>query len=129
MEYDYVRDSETPTTLVAEYYNVTDDALCTRFYEVESDEITNLGIYPRMPNDIPDPHSISEFRDGDRISLTGYTYHWRETNIITGSIRVRKINRIDVISWKKGDGFSFLSQKPRASNTRFKSENYIGCRE
>lgn len=35
MNYDHVRTSNTPNTIVAEYFTVTGEPLCTKFYKVE----------------------------------------------------------------------------------------------
>jgi len=128
MKYSYVRTSNTPTTIIAEFYTVTDDALCTQFYKIEEGKLTNKGIFPNMPNDIPDPHLSTEFKDGDRISLTGFSYEWWATNILTGRIQKRSINMIDVISWESSNSTFFKSENLDLSPTTFKHENYVNCR-
>jgi len=81
-----------------------------------------------MPQDIPDPHTVKGFKDGDRISLTGFIYQWRATNVITGITTEVEVNRIDVTHWKKGNELSYVSKQAASSKTVFKSENYVSCR-
>ncbi|WDE07923.1 hypothetical protein SG34_014150 [Thalassomonas viridans] len=128
MQREYVRLSETPVTIEAEYFTVTCEPLCTQLYRVENGKITNNGVFPNMPADIPDPHSISELKDGDRLLLTGYLYVWQETNLITGSISTREINMIDVIRWQTPDRVSYKSQQSNHAPAAFRHENYTDCR-
>lgn len=128
MNYDHVRTSNTPNTIVAEYFTVTGEPLCTKFYKVEKGKLTTKGIIPNMPFDIPDPHSLTTFKDGDRITLTGFTYEWRATNMITNNIQKRAENIIDVITMQVSDTVIYktkaLDQTPKA----FTNVNYINCR-
>jgi len=84
MEYDYKRMSDIPIIIESEYFTITGEPLCTKFYKVENGKITNKGIFPNMPIDIPDPHIFSDFKEGDRVAFTGFIYQWHATNKITG---------------------------------------------
>ena len=128
MHYDYMRISDTPTTIIAEYYTVTGEPLCTKFYKIENGKLTTKGISPNMPFDIPDPHSLTEFKDGDRITLTGFTYEWWATNLITNNIQKRDINMIDVITMQVSDSVIYKTKALDKSPKAFKHENYTNCR-
>jgi len=123
-----VRIGDTPSTITAEYYNVTCNPLCTKFYKVEDGKATNRGVFPNMPSDIPDPHTLSIFEGGDRITLTGFTYEWTETNLITNNTKKRVIDMIDVISWQYSDSIKYDSTTSDQNPKSFKHENYTDCR-
>jgi len=123
-----VRIADTPTSMTAEYYTVTGDPLCTKFYKVENGKITNKGVIPNMPHDVPDPHTLNIFKDGDRITLTGFTYEWSETNRITNKTTKHMIDMIDVISWQYPDSIKYESTTSDLSPKSFKHENYTDCR-
>ena len=128
MQREYVRISNSLTTIEAEYITVTGDPLCTNFYRVEGGKISNNGIFPNMPEDIPDPHSLTEFKDGDRVKLTGFLYQWRETNLITGAVSTRQINMIDVLGWQSSASANYQSKQADTSPGAFRHENYTNCR-
>lgn len=128
MDYEYKRVGDIPVTVESEYYNVTGESLCSKFYKVENGKITNLGIFPNMPIDIPDPHSFLDFKAGDRVTFTGFIYQWHSTNLITGENSQKFINMIDVISWHSGDSKNFISNETNFSPSAFTQENYISCK-
>jgi len=128
MKYEYKRVGDIPETVESEYYNVTGEPLCSKFYKVENGKITNNGIFPNMPIDIPDPHSFSDFKAGDRVTFTGFIYQWHAINIFTGVSTQKVVNMIDVISWKSGDSKKYTSNETDFNPSGFKQENYISCK-
>lgn len=128
MKYDYKRISEIPIAIETEYFNVTGEPLCTKFYKVENGKVSNKCIYPNMPIDIPDPHSFSDFKEGDKVTLTGFIYQWHATNLITGESSQKVINMIDVISWNSGNSKTYSTNETDLNPSDFKQENYISCK-
>ena len=128
MEYGYGRVDNQPVTIEVEYINVTGDPLCTKLYKVINGEVSDEGIFPNIPSDIPDPHDVAELTDGDRLSLTGYLYEWQEKNLITGNTQHRSVNQIDVISWQQGNHLVYKSSLKGISGSQFSKRNYTDCR-
>lgn len=124
MSYQSVRIGDKPTTIEVEYLSMTGDALCTKLYEINSHQ----GIFPNVPDDLPDPHSISSFKEGDRITLVGYRYEWQAKNLITQSVKKKPIGMVDVVAWSKGAEVQFASSSQNLSPDKFKRENYSDCR-
>ncbi|WDE14218.1 hypothetical protein [Thalassomonas haliotis] len=116
------------TTIEAEYFTVTGDPLCTKLYRVEKGKITDHGVFPNMPADIPDPHTVSELKEGDRLLLTGYLYQWQETNLLTGTISKRKVNMIDVIRWQQSNRLIYKTQQREFAASAFSQKNDTDCR-
>ncbi|WP_281557666.1 hypothetical protein [Thalassomonas sp. RHCl1] len=128
MQRQYVRISNSPITIEAEYFTVTGDPLCTKFYRVMDGKITDTGIFPNMPTDIPDPHAVAAFKDGDRVELTGFLYQWQETNLVTGTTRSRPVNMIDVLTWQASTGIHYQSKQTNTQAGAFKQVNYTNCK-
>jgi len=128
MEYDYKRMSDIPITIESEYFTITGEPLCTKFYKIENGKITNNGIFPNMPIDIPDPHLFSDFKEGDKVTFTGFIYQWHASNLITGKSTQKVVNMIDVISWKASNLNSYTSKIIDLSASSFKQESYISCK-
>lgn len=132
---EYQRTSNEPTKIIAEYVNVTGDPLCTKFYLVEDGQLTGKGVFPKLPTDLADPHNKG-LKDGDRISLTGYTYHWVTKNLITNNSTVRPVYMIDVLAWElitssnaSKSSTAFQSSIEDHSPENFMGENYTDCIE
>ena len=124
MSYQSVRIGDTPTTIEVEYLSMTGDALCTKLYEIHNHQ----EIFPNVPDDLPDPHSISSLKEGDRITLVGYRYEWQAKNLITQSVKKKPIGMVDVVAWSKGAEVQFASSSQNLSPDKFKRENYSDCR-
>ncbi len=124
MSYQSVRIGDTPTTIEVEYLSMTGDALCTKLYEINNHQ----GIFPNVPDDLPDPHSIPSLKEGDRITLVGYPYEWQAKNLITQSVKKKPIGMVDVVAWNKGAEIRFASNSKNLSPDKFKRENYSDCR-
>lgn len=127
MQREYVRLSDAPVTIEAEYFTVTGDPLCTKLYRVIDSKITNNGVFPNMPQDIPDPHNLAELKDGDRLALTGFLYEWHETNLITGTTSQRAINMMDVIGYQALN-INYQTKLTDITPGAFRHENYTNCR-
>jgi len=123
MDYQSVRLNSEPIDVIAEYRSMTGDPLCTKLYDISS----NKGIFPNVPGDVPDPHDIAVLKEGDRITLIGYSYEWQAKNLITGNIQKKPSEMIDVIAWSKAGDISFKTQLKNPTPQQFDRKNYSDC--
>ena len=123
MDYQSVRLAGEPIEVVAEYKSMTGDALCTKLYDVNSGK----GIFPNVPNDVPDPHDMATLKEGDRITLIGYPYECQAKNLSTGNIQKKSSGMMDVIAWNKADNEIFKTQLKNQDPQQFDRKNYTDC--
>lgn len=127
----YVRVADKTELIEVEYSLVTGDPLCTNLYLVSQGRMTDVGVFPSMPPDVPDPHDTNSLQEGDRLKLAGYLYEWREENRITGTVEKRSIYNIDVVAWEVlGEvGVAYSTGLSDTSKRYFQSKNYTDCRQ
>lgn len=123
MDYQSQRLNNILTEVNVEYRSMTGDPLCTKLYDV----VSGRGIFPNVPDDVPDPHTIASLQEGDRITLIGYQYEWQARNLITGKTDKRALGMIDVVAWNNATDLHFKSQLENPQPQQFKRENYSDC--
>ncbi len=122
---EYVRVSEMPRQIRAQYIDIQGDPLCTKLYLIDESGQVGHGIFPRVANDIPDPNKMPSLQNGDQITLEGYFYEWKKTNKITGNIITKPVYQIDVISWS--DSYANHYKSAERNPDKFSAENYTDC--
>lgn len=127
LSYQYVRASEAPITLQALVVTPNSrDVSCTKLFKIVDGKPSAAGVFPALPNDVPDPNTFRENIDGEIITITGYPYVWQTENLITGTKTQQAVNLIDVVAWQ-GKGYSFETKHADHSAKQFVRKPYKTC--